>query len=169
MRWLIDGYNVIRRDPDLRGTEADSLAAGREALLRRLAVVARESAEVFTVVFDGARLRADDRPSAPGGAIDVVFSRPPDTADDLLRRLATKWREAAVVVSSDRAVETAARRAGAVAVGVEDFLAALDREAENEDGDDDDVGPREKRGNPRRLSREERDGRRVLRRLARRG
>jgi predicted RNA-binding protein with PIN domain len=168
MRWLVDGYNVIRRDPDLRGTEAESLAAGREALLRRLAVAAREGAEVFTIVFDGARLRADDLPAAPTGAIEVIFSRPPDTADDVLRRLATKWREAAVVVSSDRAVETAARRAGAVAVRVEDFLAALDREAEpDEDADDD--GPREKRGNPRRRSREERAGRRALRRLARRG
>jgi hypothetical protein len=84
--------------------------------------------------------------------------------------MATRWREAAVVVSSDRAVETAARRAGAVAVRVEDFLAALDRAAEDpdDDDDDDDVGPREKRGNPRRQSREERAGRRALRRLARR-
>jgi predicted RNA-binding protein with PIN domain len=168
MRWLIDGYNVIRRDPDLRGTEAESLAAGREALLRRLAVVAREGAEVFTVVFDGARLRAADLPVAPAGAIDVIFSRPPDTADDVLRRLAAQWREASVVVSSDRAVETAARRAGAIAVRVEDFLAALDRDAEQEDDADDD-GPREKRGNPRRRSREERAGRRALLRLARRG
>jgi hypothetical protein len=33
MRWLIDGYNVIRRDPDLRAHEAESLEAGRRALL----------------------------------------------------------------------------------------------------------------------------------------
>jgi predicted RNA-binding protein with PIN domain len=166
MRWLIDGYNVIRRDPDLRGVEEAGLSAGRAALLRRLAVVARDSDEVFTVVFDGARLRADDLPAVPTGSVEVVFSQAPDTADEILRRLAAKWREAAVVVSSDRAVETAARRAGAVAVRVEDFLAALDRDAED-DGDGDADRPRAKHGNPRRLSREERDGRRVLRRLAR--
>ena len=167
MRWLIDGYNVIRRDPDLRGAEEGGLSAGRAALLRRLAAIARETDEVFTVVFDGARLRADDLPAAAAGAIEVVFSRPPDNADEILRRLAAKWREAAVVVSSDRAVETAAWRTGAVAVRVEDFVASLDRDVEDHDEEHDDA-PREKRGNPRRASREERAGRRALRRLARR-
>ena len=33
MQWLLDGYNVIRRDADLRGAEADGLAAARAALL----------------------------------------------------------------------------------------------------------------------------------------
>jgi predicted RNA-binding protein with PIN domain len=171
VRWLIDGYNVVRRDPDLRGREAEGLPAGRAALLRRLALVARDRDDTFTVVFDGARLRADaEDPVTPAGRVEVVFSRPPESADDVLRRLAARWREAAVVVSSDRAVETAARRAGAVAVRVEAFLAALDtREADHRDtavDDDEDDEPRDKRGNPRRRSREERAVERVLRRLA---
>jgi predicted RNA-binding protein with PIN domain len=170
MRWLIDGYNVIRRDPELRGREAEGLPAGRAALLRRLAAVARDRDETFLVVFDGARLRVDaDASAAPAGRIEVVFSRPPESADDVLRGLATRWREAAVVVSSDRAVETAARRAGAVAVSVEDFLAALDRAAGSEDKDADDDEeedePRAKQGNPRRASQEQRASRRALRRL----
>jgi predicted RNA-binding protein with PIN domain len=185
MRWLIDGYNVIRRDPDLRGHEAEGLEAGRAALLRRLAAVARAREETFTVVFDGARLRAAGDPAGGvAGRVDVLFSRPPESADDVLRRLAARWREGAVVVSSDRAVETAARRAGAVAVSTEDFLDALERGAAPADDSPDverseapsrawrspgarDVEdePRAKRGNPRRLSREDRDARRVLRRL----
>jgi predicted RNA-binding protein with PIN domain len=171
MRWLIDGYNVIRRDPDLRAREAEGLPAGRAALLRRLAAVARDRDETFMVVFDGARLRVDaDASAVPAGRIEVVFSRPPESADDVLRSLAIRWREAAVVVSSDRAVETAARRAGAVAVRVEDFLAALDRAGgiEDKDADDDEEAedePRVKHGNPRRASQEQRATRRVLRRL----
>jgi hypothetical protein len=168
MRWLIDGYNVIRRDPDLRGREAEGLPAGRAALLRRLAVVARDRGdETFTVVFDGARLRADgDASAGAAGRVEVVFSRPPESADDVLRRLAARWRDAAVVVSSDRAVETAARRAGAVAVSVEDFLAALDAAgAQDEEKDDDEDDDTATRGNPRRASRDERASRRVLRRL----
>ena len=165
MRWLIDGYNVIRRDPDLRGREAEGLPAGRAALLRRLAVVARERDDTFTVVFDGARLRAaGDADAAPAGRVEVVFSRPPDTADDVLRRLAARWREAAIVVSSDRAVETAARRLGAVAVRVEDFLAALDGEGEADEEEEEEARP--KRGNPRRVSRDERAAQRALRRLS---
>ena len=166
MRWLIDGYNVIRRDPELRGREAEGLPAGRAALLHRLAAVARDRHETFTVVFDGARLRTDEPGAAPAGRVEVVFSRSPETADDVLRRLAARWRDAAVVVSSDRAVETAARRAGAVAVTVEAFLRALEPSADDEDDDDDEAeGTTRKRGNPRRASREERDSRRVLRRL----
>lgn len=168
MRWLIDGYNVIRRDPDLRGREAEGLPAGRAALLRRLALVARDRDEAFTVVFDGARLRADDDAGAgTTGRVEVVFSRAPETADDVLRRLAARWRDASVVVSSDRAVETAARRAGAVAVRVEDFLDALDRDrAEDDAADDEDEAPA-KQGPPRRASKDERASRRVLRRLTR--
>ena len=168
MRWLIDGYNVIRRDPELRGREAEGLPAGRAALLRRLAVVAQDHADTFTVVFDGARLRAEgDVAASAAGRVEVVFSRAPETADDVLRRLAARWRDAAVVVSSDRAVETAARRAGAVAVRVEAFLAALERgEADDEADEDDDEAPT-KQGNPWRASKEERASRRVLRRLAR--
>ena len=174
MRWLIDGYNVIRSDPGLRGQEAGGLNAGRSALLRRLTEVARDRDEVFTVVFDGARQTADDPPEPAGGRIEVVFARAPETADDVLRALAARWRDACVVVSSDRAVETAAWRAGAVAVRVEAFLGAIARGSEpaedDEDEDDDDDGPsRGKKGNPHRASREQRAARRVLGRLRRLG
>lgn len=47
MRWLIDGYNVIRRDSDLRGREAESLEAGRAALIHLVARKARESRDDF--------------------------------------------------------------------------------------------------------------------------
>jgi hypothetical protein len=54
MRWLIDGYNLIRRDPDLRDREIESLEAGRRALLHLLARAYRDPRDEFTVVFDGA-------------------------------------------------------------------------------------------------------------------
>src|SRR5262250_2431187 len=55
MLWLIDGYNVVRRDPDLRAREAESLEAGRRALLHLLARAPQAARDEFTVVFDGAR------------------------------------------------------------------------------------------------------------------
>jgi predicted RNA-binding protein with PIN domain len=108
MRWLIDGYNVIRRDPALAGAEAQGLEEGRAALLRVVANAARASGDPFTVVFDGAG-RWGGTPA--GGQVQVVFSRPPESADDVLRRLAAQLRSGAVVVSSDRAVRDAAERA----------------------------------------------------------
>src|SRR5919204_944403 len=116
MRWLVDGYNVIRRDPTLSSHERESLEAGRVALLHLVAVVAQTSPDTFTVVFDGARRTGG---MASGGRIEVIFSRPPDRADDVLVRLAARWRDGAVVVTSDRAVRDAVRRAGAAVLGAE--------------------------------------------------
>ncbi|PYN39044.1 MAG: NYN domain-containing protein, partial [Candidatus Rokuibacteriota bacterium] len=55
MHWLVDGYNVIRRDPELQAREAESLEAGRRALLHVIAGAHRAPRDEFTVVFDGAR------------------------------------------------------------------------------------------------------------------
>jgi predicted RNA-binding protein with PIN domain len=162
MRWLIDGYNVIRRDPELHAHEAASLEAGRAALVTLLARVASRVSDNFTIVFDGARPTG----GAPSpGRVQVMFSRPPETADDVLRRLAGTLREGAVVVSSDRAVQDSARRGGSVAVSAEAFLEAADGPTEiDKESDDDDVA-RPRRGPSRRPSREVRDAQRVLRRL----
>lgn len=166
MRWLIDGYNVIRRDPDLRAVEGQGLEAGRQALLSLIAGIARRSADRFTVVFDGAPVPG---PATAGGQLEVIFSRPPQKADDVVVRLARQEGDGAVVVTSDHAVRDAARRAGCAVLGVEQFLAGLTApHPEPERGDkDDDEGPpaQPKRGNPRRLSKEARAAQRALRRL----
>lgn len=164
MRWLIDGYNVIRRDPDLRGREAESLEAGRAALIHLVARQARESREDFTLVFDGARVTGG-APSA--GRVQVLFSRPPRTADDELIRLARQHGAGAVVVSSDRKIQDAARRSGCSAVTAEQFLRAVTELAEpsSETKDDEEDRPQDKRGNPRRLSKKARLAQRALRRL----
>jgi len=169
MRWLVDGYNVVRRDPELRAREAESLEAGRRALLHLLARARRAPQDEFTVVFDGARISGGAPPAA--GRIRVVFSRPPSTADDELMRLARELRNGAVVVSSDRKVQDAARRAGSAVLTAEQFLEALDvpeRSPAADSKDDSDAGPaREKRGNPRRLSKKARRAQRALGRLRR--
>jgi predicted RNA-binding protein with PIN domain len=163
MRWLVDGYNVIRRDPDLRGAEAQGLERARAALLRLVRVAAERSGDRFTVVFDGAPRAA---PPPATGRIEVRFSRAPETADDVLVADARRLGDGAIVVTSDRTVQDAARRAGATAVTAEAFLAALDQApVDEESGADEDDTPASKRGNPRRLSKDERAVRRALARL----
>jgi predicted RNA-binding protein with PIN domain len=163
VRWLVDGYNVIRRDADLRGHEQQSLEAGRTALLALVAAAARRTGHQFTVVFDGARR---DAVAASRGLVQVIFSRPPETADDVLRAMAGKAGAGTIVASSDRAVRDAAGRAGAVPVSAEDFAAALRGSYDDEDDDEEHDAPRARRGgNPRRLSSHERAARRALARL----
>jgi predicted RNA-binding protein with PIN domain len=169
MRWLVDGYNVIRRDPELKAREAESLEGGRRALLHLIARAHRALQDEFTIVFDGAHLSGG---TPPAGRIRVVFSRPPLTADDELMRRARQLRNGAVVVSSDRKVQDAARRAGSAVLTAEQFLEALDVPetspgAERPDIKDasEDEPAREKRGNPRRLSKKARKAQRALGRL----
>src|SRR5438094_509762 len=166
MRWLVDGYNVVRRDPELKAREAESLEAGRRALLHLLARARLAPHDDFTVVFDGARL-SGGAPTA-AGRIRVIFSRPPSTADDELMRLSRQLRNGAVVVSSDRKVQDAARRAGSAVLTAEQFLEALDvPETPGADRPDmkdasEDEPAREKRGNPRRLSKKAKQAQRAL-------
>jgi predicted RNA-binding protein with PIN domain len=167
MRWLLDGYNIIRRDPEMRSREAARLADGRTALLHLVAAVAQRCGDDFTVVFDGARV-AGGEPA--GGRVQVIFSRPPQNADQVLIRLATELRDAGIVVSSDRTVRDAARRAGAAVVSADEFLDAAgasepDPQEEKENEEDEDAAPGVRRGNPHRLSRQARATRRALGRL----
>ena len=166
MIWLIDGYNVIRRDPELAGLDRLSLEDGRRGLLRLVARVARGGPDDFVVVFDGARISA---PPSGDGRVRVVFSRPPDRADDVLIRLARQRGAGATVVTSDREIQNAARRARVAVVAADVFLERAVQPATEEgndrDTDDDTARARPKRGNPRRRSREERAAQRALRRL----
>ena len=66
MRWLVDGYNVIRCDPGLAAHEGESLEAGRDALCRLLAAAARTSGDQFTIVFDG---QAGGGSASAGGGV----------------------------------------------------------------------------------------------------
>jgi hypothetical protein len=183
MRWLIDGYNVIRRDADLRTREVTSLETGRRALAHLVAALARGSRDEFTIVFDGAR-RAETAP--PAGRVSVVFSRPPETADDVVIRLAARWRAGAMVVTSDRRIANAARRAGCGVVDAGTFALrarrgaggpaegardasgarrpAREGAADTPEKDDDDR-PARKGGNAWRASKKARASTRALRRL----
>ena len=168
MRWLVDGYNVIRRAPELKSREQESLEAGRQALCALLVQVARASADTFTVVFDGAQ--AGGR-AGGGSGVTVIFSSARESADSVLARMA---REGGAVVSNDREVRRAAERAGAIVVTTDQFLARLDQArrllpeapADLMDGDEEEessLGPR--KGNPRRLSKKNRATQRALGRL----
>lgn len=167
MRWLVDGYNVIRRSPELLSQERVSLEAGRQALCRLLAGTARASGDQFTVVFDGA---GGGGASSGGAGVRVLFSSARERADQVLARFAA---QGGAVVSNDREVRRAAERAGAIAVTTDDFLARLASArlvapATDTIPDKDEEGEpsrQPKKGNPHRLSKKDRAARRALNRL----
>jgi predicted RNA-binding protein with PIN domain len=170
VRWLIDGYNVIRRSPELSSKERESLEAGRRALCVLLSRAAHARGDQFTVVFDG----SGGGGSAAGAGVRVIFSSARETADKVLARMAA---QGGAVVSSDREVRRAATRAGAIAVAAEEFLGRLEALPRSFATDADEAGDSvdkdaleerrrgSKKGNPRRLGKKARAAARALGRL----
>jgi len=123
----VDGYNFIKGSPPLRRLEQIELQKAREGLLEQLVQYKRLKGHSFTVVFDGqqeGRL-AGQRERYKG--IEVVFSKPGQKADDLLKRLAAEKRGGITVVTSDREVALFAEKKGAPVLAVEDFADRMER------------------------------------------
>ncbi|MEE9523020.1 MAG: NYN domain-containing protein [candidate division NC10 bacterium] len=159
MRWLVDGYNVIRREPGLSAREQVGLQVGRHALCQLLLAAARASGDQFTIVFDGTRGGGSAFSSR---GVRVVFSKEPERADHLIARLATPG---VAVVSNDRDVRQAADRAGAIAITSDEFLARVLAPPTPDEDEEDDPDPVPKKGNPRRLPKKARAAKRALKRL----
>ncbi|BBO92386.1 NYN domain-containing protein [Desulfosarcina ovata] len=110
---IIDGYNLIRQSGDLAGLDRQDLQLGRDALVDLLAAYKKIKHHKITIVFDGT-----DEPSLYGSrdhakGIAIRYSSGGESADDVIRRMARREKEKALVVSSDREVMDAAEAAGA--------------------------------------------------------
>lgn len=166
---VIDGYNLIKGTARWGRMADRSLEEAREALVKALAGYRRVRGHPVLVVFDGKGHEGPVDGHTVSGGVHVLFSRPPEDADDVLKRLALKGREACVIVTSDNEVSRFATRAGATVVSCEEFqqrlLAARAHAGETgvqEDADEEEpAGGRQrlltkKKGNPRRRSKIER-------------
>ncbi|MHB1606455.1 MAG: NYN domain-containing protein [Leptospirales bacterium] len=177
---LVDGYNVIGSEGRFRKSR-EVLAHERERLVHLLGKYhsLMDADAQIMVVFDG--FAPEREPSRSSKGLSVVFSEEEGSADNVLIRLAMRYREQAIVITSDREVIDRVREEGSRVVGAREFL---DRIGERTlyrpagpkvspgkpEGDDDDTrgsAPRQgkKKGNPRRLSKKERIRRKTLQNL----
>jgi predicted RNA-binding protein with PIN domain len=122
---LVDGYNLILRSPSLKPGPDRTLRESREKLVNLLAWAVGATDTRFLVVFDGTEQRGDDQGS---GRVEVRFSRPPQKADDLIRRLVeerVKGVARLTVVTSDLEVARHARAMGADIALADLFMASV--------------------------------------------
>ncbi len=127
MPYLIDGHNLI---PHVRGLSLSQIDDEQRLIERLQAFCHRERVARIEVYFDQAP------PGMSGtrrfGAVTAHFVRQGTTADQAIRRhLGRLGREARnwTVVTSDRAVQVAARAAHARVISSEAFAARLDAPA----------------------------------------
>ncbi|MBM3280419.1 MAG: NYN domain-containing protein [Candidatus Handelsmanbacteria bacterium] len=106
---LVDGYNLIKTSALFSHYERTSLQRARQALVQALNGYARQRGARVTLFFDGG---AGQGEPAPAGPVQVVFSRVPLKADDLIKE-AVQERHGARdlrVISTDREVARFAQR-----------------------------------------------------------
>lgn len=121
--FLIDGYNVLHKMPELVPQAGKSLADSRDGLVRFILDRRPHGSlrNVITVVFDG----SEDVCSWPVlGEVKILFSKG-ETADDLIKRLigeAPNPREV-ILVSDDRDLQYYAKAYAVSVWSVAQFVA----------------------------------------------
>jgi|TARA_B100002003_G_scaffold251795_1_gene297631 hypothetical protein len=155
---IIDGYNLIRQSAFLSAFEQLDMQKGREQLLSLLSEYKKIKHYSITVVFDGANAPPSSLRTDHFVGIGVKFSQSGESADDVIKRMATEEREKALVVSSDQEVVNFAFAQGAATISSSMFeekmaLAAyIKTDAGDEDEDAGWTPTTKKRGPRRRLS-----------------
>lgn len=122
---VVDGYNVILRTPALKPGRGRTLREAREKLVNLLSWGVGSGEARFLVVFDGAAARGPDQRSS---RVEVRFSRPPEKADDLIRRIVEEQVEKVerlTVVTADLEVARHARAMGADVALADLFVASV--------------------------------------------
>jgi predicted RNA-binding protein with PIN domain len=94
---------------------------GREALIRQLASYKRVRGHDITVVFDGWQSGKLTESQQWERGILVIYSKRDERADEVIKRMAKRFGQGAVVITSDREVAHFAEKVGATAVSSEEF------------------------------------------------
>jgi hypothetical protein len=168
---IIDGYNLIRQSTTLSDLDQQDIMLGREALIKMLAAYRKIKPHRITVVFDGRNGPVYSPRRNRQKGISMRFSRSGESADDVIKRMANREREKALVVSSDREVAVSAASSGAATISAQAFesrietaahLASPISEAEDDAGW---IPTTKKKGPARRLPKKQRRNRMKIKKL----
>jgi predicted RNA-binding protein with PIN domain len=122
---VIDGYNLIHRTLALKPGPGRTLHEAREKLVNLLSWAVGGGEARFLIIFDGAEGMDHDSREA---RVEVRFSRPPQSADDLIRAVVEdqiERVERVTVVTADIEVARHARAMGADVALSDLFLASV--------------------------------------------
>ncbi len=123
---IVDGYNLILRTERLDLKQEQALFDARRRLVMRLGAFNSGKRQRITVVFDGADSSGSASNPSSGG-IEVIFSRPPQKADQTILGLIEKSKQARniTLVTSDSALARMAAGCGCTIVSSELFMKRL--------------------------------------------
>lgn len=172
MHLIIDGYNLLARIGGSGGLHSEM---ARETLLRDLAVYRQRKCHAVTVVFDGWQHGQLIEGREHRAGVQVIYSKRGERADQVIQRLAREYGSDCAIVSSDHEIVATARAHGAFVMGAQEFSDKIrslsqplgmlaHKELDMEEDTLPSRGP-EKRGNPRKLPKAQRQRNKHLRRF----
>jgi hypothetical protein len=168
---IIDGYNLIRQSTKLSTLDQQDIMLGREALVNMLAAYRKIKPHRITVVFDGSNSPVFSPQRSRQKGISIRFSRSRESADDVIKRMAHKEREKALVVSSDRDVADFSAASGAATISASEFETKIEMAAHSDSpiGEAEDfqgwTPTTKKKGPSRRLPKKQRRNRMKIKKL----
>jgi len=118
---IIDGYNLIRQSKALSNLDLMDIQLGREALINQLTEYKKIKRHPITVVFDGTYSLPGYQQRDHVKGITIIFSRQGQQADDVIKKMAARERERALVVSSDLDILRFAESQGAAVIHAPEF------------------------------------------------
>lgn len=88
MDYIIDGYNLMKTEPELAMLQRAGLELAREALIKRVnSAAGLKAAGQITIVFDGHQNGNATESSQRYGRIIVIYSKLGETADEVIKRM----------------------------------------------------------------------------------
>ena len=168
---IIDGYNLIRQSKSLSILDMQDIQLGRDALVDMLAAYKKVKSHGIMVVFDGTTAPVFSQKQDRQKGISILFSHKGESADTVIKKIARKEGQRALVVSSDQDIVNSAAASGAATISANDFenklIMSIDINGLQFDRDDYD-GWRpttKKKGPSRRFSKQQRKNNAKIRKL----
>jgi predicted RNA-binding protein with PIN domain len=124
VRILVDGYSLLHNWPEIAPGAPRHSARARDELVQILTQYHDATGELITIFFDGSGAPPNTPKDEPGSAVEILFSGPGQTADDLIERAAHRFRDygEVLVVTNDHDERDTVIGFGGSAASCENFI-----------------------------------------------
>lgn len=125
---VVDGYNFIFAEPELKMIASENLDAARSRLLDRLSNYCGYTGQTAIAVFDGFRTAGNPGSRSDYANIHIVFTPEGETADAYIERLASEVgkNDRVCVVTADTMIRISAMRSGVLRISPNEFMHELE-------------------------------------------
>jgi predicted RNA-binding protein with PIN domain len=130
VRILVDGYSLLHAWEDLAPGKPRHSSSARDELVTRLIQYRDAIGTPITVIFDGAGAPPGAPAAESSPELEILFSRAPKTADDLIERAAHRLKSFGnvLVVTDDHAERDIVTGFGAQAMSCDTFIRTVENE-----------------------------------------